>query len=241
MNVKSLRLSTETEIAGVQYNNLDGSSRRDVIKLCGPNERLALKREPNNPHDKNAVAVCRQSGQQLGYLWRALAAKVAPLLDAGAKGSAKIRAISESEMKIRVDVYGGILPQRSGSKRIACDPWGVCCFGLAPPAAEDEPPTERQIQYAMCLGITDAEAFTKSDLSLMIDTVKRKLNLPPSPGQRDVAGRLGIQLPDSISTARECREFLFQHADVKGYRRTGCATVLVMLFSFFLFLLLLRM
>ncbi len=47
-----------------------------------PNAQLALRREPNNPRDPNAVAVMH--GQdRVGYVGRGLAARMAPQMDAG--------------------------------------------------------------------------------------------------------------------------------------------------------------
>lgn len=42
-----------------------------------------LDREPNNPHDKNAIAVKAWGKHALGYIPRYLAESLAPLLDAG--------------------------------------------------------------------------------------------------------------------------------------------------------------
>lgn len=60
-------------VVGESFDNDDGSSRQKIIRACKPMEQLALVREPNNPHDANAIAVKRQNGQQLGYLPRELA------------------------------------------------------------------------------------------------------------------------------------------------------------------------
>ena len=59
-----------TKIAGVSHENSDGTSRQSVIKRCRPGDVLRLVREPNNPHDANAVKVLRRNGEQLGYLPR---------------------------------------------------------------------------------------------------------------------------------------------------------------------------
>jgi hypothetical protein len=57
-----------TKIAGVSHCNDDGTSRQDVVRRCREGEVLRLGREPNKPHDPNAVRVLRQNGEQLGYL-----------------------------------------------------------------------------------------------------------------------------------------------------------------------------
>jgi hypothetical protein len=48
--------------------NADGSDRQEIISRCSRGEILNLVREPDNPHDKNAVLVRRATGQALGYL-----------------------------------------------------------------------------------------------------------------------------------------------------------------------------
>lgn len=59
-----------TKVTGVTYKNDDGSSRQTILGKCSNGETVDLIREPNNPHDRNAVKVCRKSGEQLGYVAR---------------------------------------------------------------------------------------------------------------------------------------------------------------------------
>lgn len=59
-----------------------------LIPRIKPGSPLVLKRKPDNPHDKNAIAVFfRFSGidTQLGHLSRGLAELLAPKIDAGAE------------------------------------------------------------------------------------------------------------------------------------------------------------
>jgi hypothetical protein len=65
----------ETSIAGYWYY-------RDVPLYN--NERVSIVREPSNRADPNAFAVRNISGELVGYLWRKLAAKLAPDVDCGA-------------------------------------------------------------------------------------------------------------------------------------------------------------
>ncbi len=65
-----------TKIAGVTHKNRDGSNRQKLIRGCSVFETLELDHEEDNPHDPNAVRVCRENGQQLGYLNAALAQEV---------------------------------------------------------------------------------------------------------------------------------------------------------------------
>jgi hypothetical protein len=55
-----------------------------------PGSALALRREPGNEHDPNAIAVLAPGGAQLGFVPRELAATLAGELDAGAPWSAVV-------------------------------------------------------------------------------------------------------------------------------------------------------
>jgi hypothetical protein len=55
-----------------------------------PGRPLTLRRDAGNPHDANAVAVDLETGEQLGWVPRELAAELAPALDAGAAWSARV-------------------------------------------------------------------------------------------------------------------------------------------------------
>ena len=63
-------------LAGVSYNNRDGTNRQKIISRCSAGELLRLKVEDDNPVDPNAVAVIRLNGEQLGYLHSEDAAEV---------------------------------------------------------------------------------------------------------------------------------------------------------------------
>ena len=53
-----------------------------------PGSPLELCRDPDNPHDPNAIAV--HAGEQVGWVPRELAAELAPKLDAGEPWSALV-------------------------------------------------------------------------------------------------------------------------------------------------------
>jgi len=55
-----------TKVVGVSHENDDGSSRQAIIRKCKPLEKLDLDHDEGNPHDPNAVRVCRENGGQLG-------------------------------------------------------------------------------------------------------------------------------------------------------------------------------
>jgi len=66
------------------------SHYQDAIRRCRQGDRVILKREPENPHDENAVAVLRENGEQIGYLSRDHAEWVADVMDKGKEVKAKI-------------------------------------------------------------------------------------------------------------------------------------------------------
>lgn len=75
-----------TKVVGVTYGNRQKAIER--LAMYAPESvTIRLRREQDNEHDRNAVAVLAaaegKGGYHMGYLPRVLAAFVAPLLDAG--------------------------------------------------------------------------------------------------------------------------------------------------------------
>jgi single-stranded-DNA-specific exonuclease len=78
-----------TKLAGVSFEG-----RQDIAAGLAPGARLALRREPQNVHDPNAIAVFYGT-LQVGFLNREMAAKLAPLIDAdGRRYAAEVTAIT---------------------------------------------------------------------------------------------------------------------------------------------------
>ena len=71
-----------------------GAGRHHADALAGdaaaPGRPLALRRDPANPHDANAIAVDGADGVQLGWVPRELAEELAPELDAAQPWSAVV-------------------------------------------------------------------------------------------------------------------------------------------------------
>lgn len=65
-----------SKVVGISRPNRDGSSRQDIAAKCQTLEKLVLRHEEDNPVDPNAVAVLRETGEQLGYLRAELAKEV---------------------------------------------------------------------------------------------------------------------------------------------------------------------
>jgi len=57
-----------TKVVGVTYQNPEGADRQKILKKCREGERLVLKREYNNPQDRDAIGVFRMNGEQIGHI-----------------------------------------------------------------------------------------------------------------------------------------------------------------------------
>ncbi|MDE2481676.1 MAG: DEAD/DEAH box helicase [bacterium] len=77
-----------TKIAGVSFER-----RQSTIEALQLGTELGLVREPENPHDPNAIAV-RYGDLPLGYLNRGIAKHIAPLVDAGARYRARVESLT---------------------------------------------------------------------------------------------------------------------------------------------------
>lgn len=79
-----------TKIVGVTKANPDGLNRQKILKRCRVGEKITLVRDTGNLHDKNAIKICRLSGEQLGWLSRELASQIGPSMDEGNSAEAEI-------------------------------------------------------------------------------------------------------------------------------------------------------
>jgi hypothetical protein len=68
---------------GERHENEDGSSRQEELARCIPGETVRLVREPENPHDRMAVAVFSCRGVKVGYLKRDRAVWIGSKIDRG--------------------------------------------------------------------------------------------------------------------------------------------------------------
>lgn len=68
---------------GERHDNEDGTSRQAELALCRPGEEVRLLREPDNPHDRMAVAVVSCRGIKVGYLKRDRAVWIGSKIDRG--------------------------------------------------------------------------------------------------------------------------------------------------------------
>jgi len=65
------------EVKGVTHNNDDGTSRKAAQQLCSIGDTVKLVPELHNEHDRNAIRVLLQTGQQIGYISATQAARFA--------------------------------------------------------------------------------------------------------------------------------------------------------------------
>lgn len=80
------RDAPELAARGLRVAAAAGAGRHHTAALVSdaavPGRAVALRRDPDNPHDPNAIAVLA-AGEQLGWVPRELAAELAPALDDG--------------------------------------------------------------------------------------------------------------------------------------------------------------
>jgi hypothetical protein len=89
------RDASELAARGLRVCGVAGAARHHAEALTSaslePGSRVELRRDPENAHDPNAIAVCAPGGgDQLGWVPRELAAEIAPSLDAGQAWSAVV-------------------------------------------------------------------------------------------------------------------------------------------------------
>jgi len=93
-----------TKVVGVTYENDDGTSRQAILGKCGVLEGLHLQHDKNNPHDKNAVRVLRENGEQLGFLERNVAEDVVRDGERGYQYTLLITDLIEAEGNRHADI-----------------------------------------------------------------------------------------------------------------------------------------
>ena len=104
-----------TKVAGVTFEG-----RQDIVKALRAGDTLALRREPDNPHDPHAVKVLTESGGQIGYLSGRVASRLAPSMDTGARYTANVSQITGGgERSFGVNLY---VRRENGLPREDVDP-----------------------------------------------------------------------------------------------------------------------
>ena len=97
----------ESPLAGFQY--YEGKALWEMMRIGDP---LRLVREPQNPHDANAVRI-EWRGEMLGYIPRRENADVARQMDLGAPVKARVVRLTEARNpwhRVRFEVYVELRP-----------------------------------------------------------------------------------------------------------------------------------
>jgi hypothetical protein len=88
------RDAPELAALGLRTAGVAGAARHHAAALASdaaaPGRPLRLRRDPDNPHDANAIAVETLGGEQAGWVPREVAEELAPALDAGSTWSAVV-------------------------------------------------------------------------------------------------------------------------------------------------------
>ncbi len=84
--------SFHTKLAGVTFEG-----RQGVIEKLAPGTPLRTQRQPDNPHDANAIALFEPHGVQVGFLNRRLAAVLAPVIDTGVEYDVEVTDVTGGE------------------------------------------------------------------------------------------------------------------------------------------------
>jgi hypothetical protein len=71
--------------------------RCDACERLNAGDAVLLEREPENRHDRNAIMILSEDGEELGYVPREHAREMAPLLDGGAAYEATVKRLWETD------------------------------------------------------------------------------------------------------------------------------------------------
>lgn len=97
------------DIAGLDYPNKKGPPRRFELAMCSPGEAVALKPEPKNPADPQAVAIYSCRGIQLGYVRAERAPLIRTYLSRARITAAVFQCVTEHGALIRIALDGAEL------------------------------------------------------------------------------------------------------------------------------------
>jgi single-stranded-DNA-specific exonuclease len=81
------------DVYGEAGVNADGVRRQDELLRCEPGEHIALRREPDNSDDPNAILVLTERNVPIGQLGRDDSALLAPAIDSGRKFEARLHCL----------------------------------------------------------------------------------------------------------------------------------------------------
>ena len=90
----------DTHVAGTAY--VDGIE--ELTPYLKPEDRLSFFREPDNPHDKEAIVVKTDAGVKIGYIPRKDNVVFARLMDAGKMLFGKIISVEMQGTWVKIDI-----------------------------------------------------------------------------------------------------------------------------------------
>lgn len=96
-------------VAGVGFDN-----RGETIQHVRTDDRVYLRREPDNQHSHNAILVLRADGADLGYVPEVEAKRLAPTLDSGAHQDASVKKILSGYRGAIPVIWGALYRPDSG-------------------------------------------------------------------------------------------------------------------------------
>lgn len=226
-----------TKLAGVTHVNEDGTDRQGLLKLCRPGQRLNARREPENPHDADAIGIWSDHGM-LGYL-PAGDHKLATHLDRGGRATITVLEITggpsfwERLFGRRGKFYGcNVYIEKHAPDWKAVEPWmnedrGICDLLKAANKAEKKDPADAVAKYReaidriVALDAQGAQAsawrtarYPINRLSLTLERAKRfQEALEAIERWENAPDPVGIQDPDR--TAVEKRKARLRQAGDK--------------------------
>lgn len=88
-----------TKIAGVTFQNEDGTNRQDHIKRLNKGDILGLELDDNNPYDCNAIKILDKENNILGYIKKTLCADIRAGMKKGWKYEVKVSMVTGQDQQ----------------------------------------------------------------------------------------------------------------------------------------------
>jgi len=89
-----------TEVKELAYKALPAKKRQKILAKCKVGEKIKLIHAPALYHI-NAIKVCRETSEQLGWLYGEIADEIAPQLDKNVEVKVEISKIVKGRMPFR--------------------------------------------------------------------------------------------------------------------------------------------
>ena len=93
-----MNIINDVQVVGLHFNVKSQEVEDGISRHVG--RYMALKREPNNPYDKNAIAIYLRT-DKVGYIKAVHAEILAPLLDDGIRARFKVEKIKGVRYRLK--------------------------------------------------------------------------------------------------------------------------------------------